>query len=1557
MKKIFQQFIQELQALWVMITGRFIKASFKRAADRLKLTLGEVGSKVSIGLLVAFEFLKVSIPYFLRTCYQKIAHVLALTWQQVAQLKSVILFIRHEWFAFISLLTSSTTILFNEIWRVTPQRLKPYLLPIFPYFRQIKQVWLWINHIALVIVRIVLKDLLVSYVFLRDLLKRKAHEYHLDTDSLKDYRTQFVEEFSKAEILIKAKQQLRLFHIVLEEHWDDFKREWRSISDRVAQLRRSRPSLQSIEVLSPYSKEKRDVIATSIIINVLALAFPLFMLQLYDRILPHQSIDTLLLFGLVVGVAVLLESIIRVVRSSLSSWIAARFEHSAMMALTDRYLAEPLSQFERKGTGAIMEDYKSIATLKYHYSGQTFQQLMDLPFTIIYIFIVLIISPWVGLLLLVGYTIFVFITWKHGQEAPSLSKQQKEGDLRRSNFLNEILKNIHTLKSMTMESMMERRYERLQETCAKLMSRMSYFTEMSAGIGNVFSPVMTILVTALGAFLVINNRMTNGELAACILLGMRSLAPLQRLGGIWTKFQQDSILRDKLAGIIKKPGLPLASYEDLDQEASPNTALSGMKGAGIELSNIHFTFQESKKLIFDELSLKIDAGEFVVITGESGSGRSTLLQIMSGILVPDKGKIALNVDDIQSLNPIELSNRVAYLPQKAVLFDGSLLDNITIFDSDRIEIALQAAKELGLSDFVAKLPRGWDTPVGDMTADSLSPGYRQRIAIIRALSSSPNVILFDNASSAIDAEGDALLLRFIEAIKGKITLVMVSQRPVFQKLAHRTLHLAEGKISQAGEGPPPAPGSGDEFHFLVDIDGNTSSANDPRSNGLPSGYRPVPLAEFFELKKIDDVTESKHWEYMHSMVGANFREPTDFANCLVLLLKLLYSRYTAREVAESLPYYTENLDLAGLQNSMALLGYSVAGIHCQLGDLDVRSLPCLFVPDDNIAAFVVVGKSGKNMRVGVDAIDEARLEPNLGMQGSAYFYKKEDISQTIGKSWTANVLWRFMPTIGQAGVSALVLGLVTIASSIFLMVVYSTVIPSGSNLTLWYLAAGALIATFGSFYFIRHRAHLLAYIAGRIEFLFGTSILRHLLRMPPSYTERASVGSQISRIQSFEGIRDLFTGALASTILESPATLVLLIALSFMNPIALLIFTAMVTVYTFLYWAFYREANKRSSIVGRTSNKRSEFLIEMVGKMRQVRESGAQYLWLERFKDISAEASMAGFKAEQISSMLVGISYFVMMIAALLIVALTVPAVFAQTLGAGALMVSMMLMWRVLSPFQTIFTSMNRIERVRGAIRQIDVLMSIQGERSESAVAPMSRGTQGRIEFSRVSFRYSPNADPALIGVEFKINPGDMVAITGANGGGKSTVLKMLLGLYQPQAGSILIDNVDIRQLDPYALRRMIGYAPQDPHFFRASIAQNLRLARPDATDNEVFQALEMAGALRQVLALPRGLDFRLGDNMDEIPFGLKQKILLARTFITRAPIMLFDEPGAGLDNEGDAKLLEALKVLKGKSTVIYVSHRPSHILMADTLLVFDKGYLRAAAPPADILKPPPLAA
>jgi ATP-binding cassette subfamily C protein LapB len=354
-----------------------------------------------------------------------------------------------------------------------------------------------------------------------------------------------------------------------------------------------------------------------------------------------------------------------------------------------------------------------------------------------------------------------------------------------------------------------------------------------------------------------------------------------------------------------------------------------------------------------------------------------------------------------------------------------------------------------------------------------------------------------------------------------------------------------------------------------------------------------------------------------------------------------------------------------------------------------------------------------------------------------------------------------------------------------------------------------------------------------------------------------------------------------------------------------------------------------------------------------VRECGAQTLWLERFREISANATMASFRAEQMSSLLMGVSYFVMMLSALLIVTATVPAVFSLTVSSGALIASMMLMWRVLTPIQTVFTNMTRIERVSNATRQIDGLMKIQGEGNGSASSLVARGLEGSVEFARVSFRYSLNVDPALIGVEFKVSPGEMVAISGPNGGGKSTLLKLILGMYQPQAGAILIDNVDIRQLDPIELRRMVGYAPQDIQLFRATIAQNLRLARPDASDDEVYQALDMAGALEQVLALPRGLEYRVGDNTNDLPTNLKQKLSLARAYLTRAPIMLFDEPGAGLDELGDRKFMETLREMKGKTTVIFISHRPSHIRLADTLLVLDKGYLRAAGPPNELLKQP----
>ena len=1332
---------------------------------------------------------------------------------------------------------------------------------------------------------------------------------------------------------------------LIETEWHAFKVDILALSGRLKEINHPTSAQISVGLLSPFNDERKTVIASSIIINLLALAFPLLMLQLYDRILPHQSFETLGLLAFAVGVAIAIEALMRVVRSYTTAWIAARFEHKAMLAVAERALAEPLHDFERKGTGTVIDGFKSVSSLKYHYSGQTFQQLMDLPFTLLYVLIVFILSPWLGLLLSIGYAIFIYITWKNGHEDPALIKEQKQADLRRANFLNETLNNVHTLKSMTMEALMLRRYERLQESCASVMSRLTYAIDMSTGIGNIFSPLMNMLVVAIGAWLVINNQLSNGELAACLLLGMRSLAPLQRLGGMWNKYQQDEVLREGLGTIITQAGLQVTLDEN---NAEPKATDRPIVASSVSLEKVSYRFPGLKTDIFQDLSLEVKAGECLAINGASGSGRSTLLQLLAGVLHPTTGKVLVDGEDIQDIALHDLSEVIAYLPQKALMFEGSLLDNVSVFDPTRIDRALQAAKSLGLGDFVSKMPRGWDSPVGDMAADSLPPGFRQRIAIVRALSNQPNIILFDDATSVMDSEGDIAFLRFMEAVKGKVTIVLVSQRPSFLRLADRNLYLQEGKLHEVDPNKLiPLQGVGKS----TSITGMVGSATPIEARaGLPENYQPMANEVFFDSPFKQGQVDLQRWDRTKNTIANNFKFSTDLSSCLSLLLKLMNARGSAREVAEALPYYTDSLDLSGFQNAMSHMGYKTSEVECTLGSLEPRSLPCLFVPD-RASAFIAMGRIGKQMRIGGGDFEEGYLEPDLGMSGRAYFYEIAETDLQDHRSWVMKVMYRFSPLIGQATLSSVVSGLVMMSGPLFLAIVYSTIIPSGAVDSLVYLSIGASIALGAGYFFMRHRARILAYISGRIEYLFGATILQQVLKMAPAYTERASVGSQTARLQSFEAIRDLFTGSLASTVLESPATLVLLIVLALLNPISLLIFAIMVAVYGLMYFIFSGPTQSRVVALSRAVTKRNEFLVEMTGKMRIVRECAAQQLWLERFREISANATMAGYKAEQLSALLVGLSYFVMMLSALMIVVATVPSVMMQTVSAGALIASMLLMWKVLAPIQTIFTNMTRIERVRSAARQIDGLMKIAGERQENTTSLVSRGLEGKIEFSRASFRYSLNVDPALIGMDFRIQPGDMVAISGANGGGKSTLLKLILGMYQPQAGSILIDNVDIRQLDPLELRRLIGYAPQDVQLFRATIAQNLRLARPEATDDEVYQALDMAGALEQILELPRGIEYRVGDNTNELPSSLRQKLCLARAYLTRAPIMLFDEPGAGLDSLGDQKFMDALKALKGKATVLFISHRPSHIRIADTLLVLDKGYLRAAGPPDELLK------
>jgi ATP-binding cassette subfamily C protein/ATP-binding cassette subfamily C protein LapB len=388
----------------------------------------------------------------------------------------------------------------------------------------------------------------------------------------------------------------------------------------------------------------------------------------------------------------------------------------------------------------------------------------------------------------------------------------------------------------------------------------------------------------------------------------------------------------------------------------------------------------------------------------------------------------------------------------------------------------------------------------------------------------------------------------------------------------------------------------------------------------------------------------------------------------------------------------------------------------------------------------------------------------------------------------------------------------------------------------------------------------------------------------------------------------------------------------------------------------------RSSVAkaGRSSSRRQELVVETLNTMRAVKYCGAERTWLERYRALSAKAALSSFLAAQLSSLLQTGSHVLMTGSGIATIIFGVYRVVGGGMTVGELVATMILVWRVLSPLQSVFVSLTRLTQIKSSITQINNLMNLRGEREAySLVTPLKRFS-GAITFNRVSLQYTPESDPALVGVSFDVSPGEIVAVVGGNGSGKSTILKIIAGIYNPQSGNVRIDNMDIRQMDVIERRHAVSYVPQTLQFFYGTIAQNLRLAHPVATEEDLRWACAQAGVLDDVMKLEQGsgkwrrsgFEVRIGDTgAAQMPVSLLQRLNLARGYLKRAPIMLFDEPGNGLDFPGDQRFMQTMEGLRGHATALIVTHRPSHLRIADKIVWLEAGHVRAFGPAAEMRK------
>ncbi len=529
---------------------------------------------------------------------------------------------------------------------------------------------------------------------------------------------------------------------------------------------------------------KTDIILSSLVINLLSLALPMVLLQVYDRLIPNQAMNTLSILIIGLLLVLVIDVLLRTARSYLVGWIGAQYEHETGCNSMGNIIRGNLGELESVPSGEQLDRLNAIDSIRDFYGSQASLAIIDLPFVLLFLGILWYIGGWI--ILLVPITLLVLLGWIAYKLGVHLREAIEEDTLwedRKYSFIIEVLRGVHSVKSMAMESLMDRRYEKLMESCSKSSYNVIYLNSLAQGIGTTFSQITMIAVASVGSLLVIQNEISLGTLAASILLAGRTVQPLLRALGIWTRFQHIQIAHDKLSLV-----------DDIAQERTDETD-DVDKVDTLELKDFSFKYNEDDDFALSNINLKLNHGDIIGIRGGNSSGKSTLLWAMMGGLTPTKGELLINGENPEKYSTHSLRSRMAYLPSQPVMFQGTILDNLTMFQGDdKIDAVMKAAEHMDLSQILVRMPEGFETMVGDASQNELPAGIVQRIAIVRALASNPDIILFDEANSGLDSSADEDLKELMEKLKGKCTIVLVSFRPSLLKLADRLYDLKDGTL-------------------------------------------------------------------------------------------------------------------------------------------------------------------------------------------------------------------------------------------------------------------------------------------------------------------------------------------------------------------------------------------------------------------------------------------------------------------------------------------------------------------------------------------------------------------------------------------------------------------------------------------------------------------------------------------------------------------------------------------------------------------------------------------
>lgn len=730
-------------------------------------------------------------------------------------------------------------------------------------------------------------------------------------------------------------------------------------------------------------------------------------------------------------------------------------------------------------------------------------------------------------------------------------------------------------------------------------------------------------------------------------------------------------------------------------------------------------------------------------------------------------------------------------------------------------------------------------------------------------------------------------------------------------------------------------------------------AADPTRSAGPGDELDVEalLADFDENDFSTVFTES-------GVPGIEFT--TYYEICLRPFLEALGWEGEDRQIVEALPHMEPIEDLDAFRAVISRFGFKSRTYKLTLNQIGTDQLPALVLLGDD-KPVILLSCEQRDMALLFDPETFDFREIVLDWTKAVCCIAEPVRAGPPGaearkQSWFTGAVYSLRRPFTVIAGLTLAANLLALATPVYVMNVYNLVIGAKNLETLGFLFAAVVLIIVFEIFLKRKRGKLLGFVGARLSAGMMNASFNRLLSLPVRMIEAAPIGAQITRLKQIEGTHAILAGPIGIAFLDLPFVLLFFAAIAFISPLLALVPIVLAVVFAVLALLAIPGARRRNADMSAAVASSNSFLTDAFGKMTSIQQLRSERDWQRRFIGVSRDLAHKRYRVQFFDSMLGAVAQSLMMLAGVATLLTGAVLVMSGDLSVGGLIAIMMLIWRILSPIQSVFTNLNRISQFIESIKQIDILMQIPIEHEKGASAPVRRKFRGRVTLANVSFRYAAQQEPVFRGLSLDIPPGQFVCVSGTTAGGKSTILKLILGLYKPQAGTIFLDGLHLQQLDPAEVRAAISYVPQEPKFFYGTVAQNMRIAAPTATDDEISQALVDAGLEITSPMFPEAAETRLtAEKMATLSIGTLQRVSLARAYCRKSPIYLFNDPAANLDADGERELERQLGKMKGTATIILISNRPDHLRICDRVLRISKGAIVEDYAPSDAAKSPVL--